>query len=51
METEIRDSVVGVFETHTKADDAIKALQHSGYDMKQLSNIGKDYHPEEHVVG
>ncbi|HLO19164.1 MAG TPA: hypothetical protein VK192_01560, partial [Sphingomicrobium sp.] len=26
-------------------------LQRSGFDMKKLSIVGKDYHTEEHVVG
>lgn len=45
------DSCVGVFETHTEAENAIKELQRAGYDMKKLSIIGKDYRTEEHAVG
>ena len=44
-------SVVGVFGNHEDAESAVKALQKSGYDMKKLSVIGKDYHTEENVVG
>lgn len=42
---------IATFNTHTEAEDAVKELQRSGYDMKKLSIIGKDYHAEEHVVG
>ncbi|MGD9819437.1 MAG: general stress protein, partial [Desulfomonilaceae bacterium] len=46
-----KNSVVGVYETHEQAENAIKELQKSGFDMKKLSIVGKDYHTEEHVVG
>jgi hypothetical protein len=45
------NSVVGVFNGHGQAEAAIKELQKSGYDMKKLSIIGKNYHTEEQVVG
>jgi hypothetical protein len=45
------NSVVAVFDTHTQAEDAIKELQTSGFNMQQLSIVGKDYHTEEQVVG
>ena len=45
------NAVVGVFDSHIKAETSIKELQRSGFDMKKLSIVGKDYHPEEHVIG
>lgn len=45
------NAVVAVFDTHIQAEDAIKELQRSGFDMKKLSIIGKGYHSEEHPVG
>ncbi len=42
---------VGVFKSHEAAEAVIKDLQKSGFDMKKLSIIGKDYHTEEHVIG
>jgi hypothetical protein len=45
------NSIVAVFDTHTQAENAIKELQTSGFDMKKLSIVGKDYHTEEQVVG
>src|SRR5580692_8821360 len=51
MMTESYDTAVGVYDTHQKAEAAVKELQRCGFDMKRLSIIGKDYHSEEHVVG
>jgi uncharacterized membrane protein len=45
------NAVVAVFDTHPEADEAVRELQKSGFDMKKLSVVGKDYHTEEHVVG
>jgi uncharacterized membrane protein len=46
-----KNSVVAIFESHNQAEDAVRELQKSGFDMKKLSIVGKDYHTEEHVVG
>jgi hypothetical protein len=45
------NSIVAVFNTHTDAEEAIKKLQQSGFDMKNLSIIARDYQAEENVVG
>jgi len=45
------NSVVAVYDTHTQAEEAVKDLQRSGFDMKKMSIVGKDYHTDEHVVG
>jgi len=45
------DSVVAIYDTHEKAEHAIKQLQESGVDMKSLSIAGKNTHTDEHVVG
>ncbi|MGB6063442.1 MAG: general stress protein [Desulfomonilaceae bacterium] len=44
-------ALAGVYNTHVEAEAAVKELQKSGFDMKKLSIVGKDYHSEEHVVG
>jgi len=44
-------SVVAIYPTHTVAEAAVKELQQSGFDMKKLSIVGRDYHTDEHVVG
>ena len=45
------NSVVAIYDTHTQAEEAVKELQRSGFDMKKMSIVGKDYHTDEHVVG
>ena len=45
------NSVVAVFDSHDKAESAVRELQADGFDMQKLSIVGKDYHTEEHVVG
>jgi hypothetical protein len=44
-------AAVAVYATHDEADAAIKSLQKSGFEMKKLSIVGKDFHTEEHAVG
>ena len=46
-----KSAVVAVYESHDLAEAALKELQKSGFDMKKLSIVGKDYHSEEQVVG
>jgi hypothetical protein len=45
------NSVVAIYPTHTQAEKAVKELQKSGFDMKKMSIVGKDYHTDEQVVG
>lgn len=44
-------SVVCVYDSHADAENAIRALQKGGADMRALSIVGKDYQTEEDVVG
>jgi hypothetical protein len=44
-------STVAVFDTHDTAEGALNALKDSGFDIKKLSIIGKDYQTEEHAIG
>ena len=46
-----QNACVATFDDHQAAEAAVRQLQASGIDMKQLSIIGRDYHSEEHVVG
>ena len=46
-----RNITVAICKTHKEAEEIIKQLQKSGFDMKKLSIVGKDYHTEEDVVG
>jgi hypothetical protein len=45
------NAAIAVYGNHSAAEDAVKELQKSGFDMKKLSVVGKDYHTDEHVVG
>jgi hypothetical protein len=45
------DTVIAVFADHPAAETAIKKLTSSGFDMKNLSVVGKGYHTDEKVVG
>ena len=45
------NAVVAIYRSHDKAESAIKELQASGFNMKLLSIVGRDYHTDEHVVG
>ena len=45
------DHAVAVYATHNQAEEAIKLLNNSGYNMKDLSIVGQNYETEEHPVG
>lgn len=51
MDANDERNCVAVFEQHQEAEAAIRQLQSSGFDMKKLSIVGRDYHTEEHAVG
>ncbi|MDQ2772333.1 MAG: general stress protein [Bacteroidota bacterium] len=40
-----------LYDTHAQAEQAVAELQAQGYNMKQLSIVGQEYHTEEKVVG
>ena len=45
------DSAFFVFDNHAAAEDAIRTLGKSSFDMKKLSLVGKGYHSEERPMG
>jgi heat induced stress protein YflT len=45
------DTIVAVFADHPAAETAVKKLAAAGFEMKNLSIIGKGYHTDEKVVG
>ena len=45
------NAVIAAYDNHSAAEDAVRELQKSGFDMKKLSVVGKDYHTDEQVVG
>jgi hypothetical protein len=44
-------SVFAVYRTHADAEEAVKVLYRSHFDMTRISLAGKDCYSEEHVVG
>jgi hypothetical protein len=46
-----RSTGVAVFNNHDDAEAAVKSLQKAGFDLKQFSIVGQDFHSENHVVG
>jgi hypothetical protein len=51
METNTDSHCVALFDRHEDAELAIRALAQTGFDMKKLSIVGRDYHTQEHAVG
>ena len=45
------DTIIAVFPDHDAAEGAVKKLAQAGYDMKNLSVVGKGYHTDEKIVG
>jgi hypothetical protein len=45
------NSVVAIYKSHTEAEAAVKELQKSGFDMKKLSIVGRDYQTDQDVIG
>lgn len=45
------DSAFFVFDNHPAAEDAIRTLGQSSFDLKKLSLLGKGYHSEEKPMG
>jgi len=44
-------AVIAVYPLHQGAEAAVKELHRSGFEMKMLSSIGRDYQTEDHVIG
>jgi hypothetical protein len=49
--TEQNDTVVAVFAHHQDAENAVRKLADSGFDMTHFSIVGQGFHSEEKVVG
>ncbi len=45
------ETAIGVFPDHHSAETAVKSLADAGFQMKDLSLVGKGYHSDEKVVG
>jgi uncharacterized membrane protein len=46
-----QNSVVAIFAQHSGAENAVKELKESRFDIKKLSIVGRDYHSNEDVIG
>jgi hypothetical protein len=46
-----KNSAIAVYDSHDRAERAIKELQKSGFDMKKLSIVAKGYEKEDQVIG
>ncbi len=47
----LRDHSIAVYETHERAETAVKSLMAAGFSMRNLSIIGQNYETEEHPIG
>jgi hypothetical protein len=45
------NAVAAIYKSHTEAEAAIKVVLQSGFDMKNLSIVGRDFFSEEDVIG
>ena len=45
------NSVIAIYDRNDQAEEAIKQLQKSGFDMKKLSIVSKGYETENRVIG
>ncbi|HLH42275.1 MAG TPA: general stress protein [Bryobacteraceae bacterium] len=46
-----KNFVIAIYNRNDQAEEAIKELQKSGFDMKKLSIVSKGYETENHVIG
>lgn len=45
------NAAIATYNTHEAAEAAVKELQSSGFDMRKLSIVGKDFHLDESPIG
>ena len=45
------NAAIAVYDTHSAAENAVKELQKSGFDVKKLSVVGKEFQTDEQVIG
>ena len=46
-----KSAVIAIYDSHEEAEQAVRDLERSGFDMRELSIVGKNYQTEEDVVG
>jgi len=47
----MHNAVVAIYKSHSEAENGVRQLQHSGFDMRKLSIVGRHVQTEEQVVG
>ena len=40
------NAIVAVYDSHVQAEEAVDQLKRAGFDLTNLSIVGKDYHTE-----
>jgi uncharacterized membrane protein len=50
-ETAVGSSVVAVYPDHASAEEAVRRLLKEGFDMKDVSIVGRDFQVEEEPIG
>jgi hypothetical protein len=51
LEMGTENVVAAIFDSHAKAEDAVRTLGRSGLSMDHLTIVGKGYHTDEQVIG
>ena len=46
-----QSNIIAVYDSHDRAEDAVRRLHDAGFDMNDLSVVGQDYQVEERPVG
>lgn len=49
--TDAKSAIVTLYDTHEEAEEAVRVLERSGVDMRQISIVSKDFETHEEVVG
>ena len=45
------NAVAAIFDSHYRAEEAVRTIGQSGFPMDQLTIVGKGYHSDEKVIG
>ncbi len=51
VETSVDSRVVAVYPDHPSAEEAVRRLVKEGFDMKDVSIVGRDFQVEEEPIG
>ena len=51
VETKVSSRIVSVYPDHASAEEAVRRLLKEGFDMKDVSIVGRDFHVTEEPIG